>query len=137
MTTFIEELDQIILDLVHTGSMMPRGKTINADMFPEAKLAILNLVSERIIGENAGSDMSDVELVHALQTMYRWGISTGRQLESGKIKRVDDREWEMAASRLDQFEQTFTNRNRKQMRTTLYEGTKQEGKNHVHVSNKS
>lgn len=35
-----DEVDAIILDLVHQGSMLPPGKTINAGMFPEAKAAI-------------------------------------------------------------------------------------------------
>ncbi len=44
-----EELDSIILDLAHQGSMFPRGKTINAGMFSEAKTKLLNLmVRERI-----------------------------------------------------------------------------------------
>jgi hypothetical protein len=34
------DLDDIILDLVHRGSLFPRGKTINAGMFPEAKAAL-------------------------------------------------------------------------------------------------
>jgi len=41
-TPNIEEwIDRIILDLAHRGSFMQKGKTINADMFPEAKQALL------------------------------------------------------------------------------------------------
>lgn len=76
----------------------------------EALKSIEKIIERDVLGETSGSDMNDDELVTALRNMYRWGISTGRKLESGKIKRVDEREWEMIGSRLDQFEQTFTNR---------------------------
>lgn len=66
--------------------------------------------ASEVIGSESGSDMNDDELVHSLQKMYQWGIGTGRRLEAGKIKQVDDRDWEMVATKLDQFEQTFTNR---------------------------
>lgn len=121
MTTFIEEVGKLYKRCDVSNNMI--DDPIHQDEFQEL---ILNLVSERIIGENAGSDMNDNELVHAIKKMYEWGIGTGRQLESGKIKQVDEREWEMVASILDQFEQTFTNRSRKQQRTTLYEGTKED-----------
>ena len=71
-------------------------------------------VMKDIIGEYSGSDMNDDELVHAIQKMYQWGISSGRKLAEGVIKRIDDRQWEMVASRLDQFEQSFTNRAKRQ-----------------------
>lgn len=35
-----DALDDIILDLVHQGSNIRAGKTINADMFPQAQQAI-------------------------------------------------------------------------------------------------
>jgi hypothetical protein len=36
----------IILDLAHKGSMMQRGETMNAGMFPEAKAAIQAMILE-------------------------------------------------------------------------------------------
>lgn len=39
-----DELDNIILELVHAGSRLPAGKTVNAGMFPEAKASLRRLV---------------------------------------------------------------------------------------------
>lgn len=43
--------DDLILQLVHEGSFIPRGKTINAGMFPEAKRQLAEAI-EWIIGED-------------------------------------------------------------------------------------
>lgn len=79
---------------------------------------IENLVKD-LLGDESGSDMNDYELVNNLKKIYEWGIGTGRQLENGTIKKVDDREWEMIANRLDQFEQTFTNRAKRNLRKKI------------------
>ena len=44
--TLEEKLDKLVLDLIYTGSMLPKGKTIGTSMFPEHKQAILNLITE-------------------------------------------------------------------------------------------
>lgn len=90
------------------------------EIFATAKNEVKTMFKD-VIGKESGSDMNDDELIHAIQKMYQWGISTGRQLESGKIKKVDDREWEMIASRIDQFEQTFTNRLKRQLKKKVEE----------------
>ena len=68
-----------------------------------------------------GSDMNDDELINGIRSIYKWGIGTGKQLENGKIKRVDDREWEMVSTKLDQYEQTFTNRTIRNLRNKIKE----------------
>ena len=47
--TLEEKLDKLVLDLIYTGSMLPKGKTIGASMFPEHKQAILNLITEEVV----------------------------------------------------------------------------------------
>ena len=49
-TTLVKEkTDEIVLELVHAGSMMQRGKTISAYMFPEATQAIQKLIDDECI----------------------------------------------------------------------------------------
>jgi hypothetical protein len=45
------EIDNIILGIVHQAGLIPRGKTISADMFPEARAAIERMVGEGLLKE--------------------------------------------------------------------------------------
>jgi hypothetical protein len=45
------EIDNIILGIVHQAGLIPRGKTISAAMFPEARAAIERMVEEAVINE--------------------------------------------------------------------------------------
>lgn len=45
-TDYTDTLDDIILDLAQEGSMIARGKTINADMFPEARARFAALLED-------------------------------------------------------------------------------------------
>lgn len=47
--TLEEKIDKLVLDLIYTGSMLPKGKTIGASMFPEHKQAILALITEETV----------------------------------------------------------------------------------------
>jgi hypothetical protein len=42
------EIDNIILGIVHQAGLIPRGKTVSAAMFPEARAAIERMVGEKI-----------------------------------------------------------------------------------------
>ena len=46
-----KELDDIVLDLVHQGSLMQRGKTINAAMFPEVIKSLTSYTNRKVIEE--------------------------------------------------------------------------------------
>lgn len=41
-----KQIDDIVLELAHEGSMIQGGKTINASMFPEAKAKIQSLITK-------------------------------------------------------------------------------------------
>lgn len=60
------------------------------------------------------SDMNDDELKHALHKLFSWGLSTGRLLAEGKIKRIDEREWEQVGNTFDRFASSFMNRAKKE-----------------------
>lgn len=47
--TLEEKIDKLVLDLIYTGSMLPKGKTIGASMFPEHKQAILALIKKETV----------------------------------------------------------------------------------------
>lgn len=47
--TLEEKIDKLVLDLIYTGSMLPKGKTIVASMFPEHKQAILALIKDETV----------------------------------------------------------------------------------------
>jgi len=40
--------DKVILDAVHKGTLLPRGETINADMFPVFQKAVDNLTHQEV-----------------------------------------------------------------------------------------
>jgi len=53
--TLEEKIDKLVLDLIYTGSMLPKGKTIGASMFTEHKQAILNLITEEVVKKHSGN----------------------------------------------------------------------------------
>ena len=60
-----DAVDEIVLDLLHQGSMLPRGKTINAKMFPEAAARIRRLIVEARIDEaERKGENKDYGVVH-------------------------------------------------------------------------
>ena len=67
MTTFIEELDDILLTYAKRIESIPRGKTYG---WSEERLSILNLVSERIIGRNVGVFIEDILRGDQRTTLY-------------------------------------------------------------------
>lgn len=72
---FDERLDGIILDLVHRGSMMPRGKTINAGMFPDAKSVL-----RQLIGEGIGEDEpNEIPMI--------WELTRDRNLHRAELRK--------------------------------------------------
>ena len=129
MTNLREEIASILsgyASYTHVPKGLETSAEIDLDTATEQIQALIQKSNkelleriERSIPNTIGSNMSDIELVDALKKMYQWGIQTGYKLESGRIKRVDEREWDMIASRLDQFEQTFTNRANKTIRDKI------------------
>lgn len=60
---FNDKLDTIVLDLVHKGTMLPGGKTINARMFPEEAQSIRQLFEE-VIGKGEECDGTCDDGIH-------------------------------------------------------------------------
>lgn len=46
------EINDLILELVHAGSMLPRGKTVAPSMFPEAVAKLESLLIRERIAED-------------------------------------------------------------------------------------
>ena len=70
-TTLVKErIDEIVLELVHAGSMMQRGKTISAYMFPEATQAIQKLIDDECIKARIDGAQALADRIHKYRPLF-------------------------------------------------------------------